>query len=79
MPVLRSTPRKLKRRQVTPAPGSASNSAAITIERMVPPYWGWGWHSTAVAVLEPSGVAISASRLTASEVVSTSGRSDIAP
>ena len=46
VPVLRSTPRKLKRRQVTPASGSASNSAPITIERMVPPYCGWGWHST---------------------------------
>ena len=59
--------------------GSASKRALITIERMVPPYWGWGWHSTAVARGACSGVASSASRLTASLVVSVRERLDIAP
>ena len=43
---LASTPRKLNRRHVTPSGGSASNSAPITIERIVPPNCGWGWQST---------------------------------
>ena len=68
-PSLPSTPRKLKRRQVTPAAGSASKSAPITIERMVPPNCGCGWHSTAAARGVPSAIASSASRVSPSSVV----------
>ena len=49
-PVLPSTPRKLKRRHVTPAAGSAANSAPMTMDRIVPPYCGCGWHRTIPAL-----------------------------
>jgi len=34
------------RTSYTTADGNAAKSALITIERIVPPYWGCGWHST---------------------------------
>ena len=68
-PALPSTPRKLKRRQATPARGNASNSALMTIDRMVPPYCGCGWHSTIAARIGASvGASSSASSATPSLV-----------
>src|SRR5919106_1804077 len=73
VPSLRSTPRKLKRRHVTPWRGSESKSALTTIERIVPPYCGCGWQSTMPQRVADWDVATSASSVTPSAVVSRVG------
>src|SRR5262249_8327069 len=73
MPSLPSTPRKLNRRHATPCAGSASNSALITMERIVPPYCGCGWQSTTPQRGASAGIDSSASSVTPSAVLSSIG------